>query len=122
MPGGTSPRTAVSSLNLNVTNPEEERREEARERQMEEEERKGMARRKEESWALMRVAVNFLRENTDKWRERKIEECDRIREEDKRDRLAVSKEKKKRYGINRLKRRESENDNEDRRKARDSQG
>jgi hypothetical protein len=39
----------------------EEKREEARERQMEEEERKGMARRKEESWALMREAVNFLR-------------------------------------------------------------
>jgi hypothetical protein len=80
----------------------EEKREEARERQMEDEERKGMARRKEESWALMREAVIFLRENTDKWRERRIEECDRIREEDKRDRLAVSKEKKKRYGMKRL--------------------
>jgi hypothetical protein len=80
----------------------EERREEARERLIKEEERKRMARKKEESWSLMRVAVNFLRENTDKWRERKIEECDRIREENKRDRLAVSKQKKKRYGMKRL--------------------
>jgi hypothetical protein len=55
----------------------------------------------------MRVAVNFLRENTDNWRERTIEECDRIREEDKRDRLAVSKEKKKRYGMKRLSKEEN---------------
>jgi hypothetical protein len=86
----------------------EERREEARERQMEEDERKGVARRKEESWALMRVAVNFLRENTDKWRERRIEKCDMIREEDKRDRLAVSNEKKKRYGMKRLSKEENQ--------------
>ena len=50
----------------------EERREEARERLMEEEERKGMARKKEESWVLMREATKFMRENTDKWRERRI--------------------------------------------------
>jgi hypothetical protein len=85
----------------------EEKREEARERQIEEDERKGMARRKEESWALVRVAVKFLRDNTDKWRERRIDECDRIREEDKKDRLAVSKEKKKRYGLKRLSKEEN---------------
>ena len=44
----------------------EEKREEARERQKEEDERRGMARRKEESWELMRVAVRFLRDNTEK--------------------------------------------------------
>ena len=37
----------------------------------------------------------FLRTNADKWRERKIDECDRIREEEKKDRLAVVKEKRK---------------------------
>ena len=56
----------------------------------------------------MREAVKFLRENTDKWRERRIEECDRIREEDKKDRLAVVKEKKKRYGIKRLSKEENQ--------------
>ena len=86
----------------------EERREEARERLIEEEERKGMARKKEESWALMREAAKFLKENTDKWRERRIEECDKIREEDKRDRLAVAKEKKKRYGMKRLSKEENQ--------------
>ena len=73
----------------------------------EEDERKGMARRKEESWELMRVAARFLKDNTDKWKERRIEECDRIREEDKRDRLAVAKEKKKRYGLKRLSKEEN---------------
>jgi hypothetical protein len=80
----------------------EEMREEARERLMKDEERKGKARQREESWDLMREAVKYLRENTDRWRERKIQECDKIREEDKRDRLAVAKEKKKRYGVKRL--------------------
>ena len=42
----------------------------------------------------------FLRENVDIWRERKIGECERIREEEKKDRLAVAKEKKRKYGIN----------------------
>jgi hypothetical protein len=56
----------------------------------------------------MREATKFLRENTDKWRERRVEECDRIREEDKRDRLAVTKEKKKRYGMKRLSKEENQ--------------
>ena len=56
----------------------------------------------------MREAVKFMRENTDKWRERRIEECDRIREEDKKDRLAVAKEKKKRYGIKELSKEENQ--------------
>jgi hypothetical protein len=41
-----------------------------------------------------------LKEKDGAWRQRRIEECDKIREEDKRDRLAVAREKKKRYGIN----------------------
>ena len=73
----------------------EEKREEARQHLLEERDRKRDAKRKEESWALMREAVAFLRTNDEKWRERKIEECDRIREEEKKDRLAVAKEKKR---------------------------
>jgi hypothetical protein len=49
----------------------------------------------------MRESVAFLRTNADKWGERKIE-CERRREEEKKDRLAVVKEKKRKYGIKRL--------------------
>jgi hypothetical protein len=50
----------------------------------------------------LRESAAFLRTNADKWRERKIKECDRIREEEKKDRLAVVREKKRKYGIKRL--------------------
>ena len=43
-----------------------------------------------------------LKEKDGAWRQRRIEECDKIREEEKRDRLAVTREKKKRYGINKI--------------------
>ena len=68
------------------------------------EERKRESKRKREVWDLMRVSMEFLRKNKEKWRERKLEETKRIKEEDKRDRLAVAKEKKKRYGIKGLSR------------------
>jgi hypothetical protein len=80
----------------------EEKREEARMRLKEDEDRKDAARKKEESWDLMKEAVRFLKEKGDGWRERRIEECERIREEEKIDRLALVKEKKKRYGLKRL--------------------
>ena len=51
--------------------------------------------------------MKFLRENVEKWRERKIGECERIREEEKKDRLAVAKEKKRKYGIKRLSKEEN---------------
>ena len=85
----------------------EEEREEARQHLMEEENRKKDAKKKEESWALMRESVAFLRTNADKWRERRIDECDRIREEEKKDRLAVAKEKKRKYGLKRLSKEEN---------------
>ena len=62
--------------------------------------------RKREVWDLMREAMEFLRKNKDKWKERRLGETKRIREEEKRDRLAVVKEKKKRYGIQGLSREE----------------
>ena len=70
---------------------------------MEEENRKKDAKKKEESWALMRESVAFLRTIADKWRERRIDECDKIREEEKKDRLAIAKEKKRKYGLKVLK-------------------
>ena len=65
----------------------EEKREEARMRIQEDEDRKREAKSKEDSWQLMKEAVSFLRTNADKWRERRIEECERIRKEEKEDRL-----------------------------------
>ena len=85
----------------------EEKREEARLRLQEDEDRKDDARRKEESWDLMKEAVKYLKEKGDGWRERRIEECERIREEEKTDRLALVKEKKKRYGLKRLSKEEN---------------
>ena len=49
----------------------------------------------------------FLRENSVKWQERKVTECERVKEEAKEDRLAVSRMKKKRYGIKRLSKEEN---------------
>ena len=85
----------------------EEKREEARLRLQEDEDRKDDARRKEESWDLMKEAVKYLKEKGDRWRERRIEECERIREEEKIDRLALAKEKKKKYGLKRLSKEEN---------------
>ena len=48
----------------------EEKREEARQHLPEERDRKRDAKKKEESWALMREAVAFLRTNDEKWREK----------------------------------------------------
>ena len=84
-----------------------DRRIEARERQQEDEDRKLRAMKREESFKLLRLCITFLREKEDKWRVRKIEECERIREEEKRDRLAVCKEKKKRYGIKKISKEEN---------------
>ena len=83
-----------------------ERREEAKRMKEGDEERKREFKRRKEVWDLMREAMEFLRKNKDKWKERKLEETKRIKEEEKRDRLAVVKEKKKRYNIQGLSREE----------------
>ena len=44
---------------------------------------------------MMKESIAFLRQNADKLRERKIDECERIREEEERARLAIVKEKKR---------------------------
>ena len=85
----------------------EEKREEARQRLQEDEKREEKARRKERSWDLMKEAVKYIKEKRDGWTERRIEECEKIREEEKTDRLALVKEKKKRYGLKRLSKEEN---------------
>ena len=86
----------------------EEKRVEAREMIKGEEERKEMAKRMKESWALLRLSTAFLKENEEGWRKRKLEECERIREEDKKDRLALGREKKRKYGIRKLSKEENQ--------------
>ena len=77
-------------------------------RQMEEDEdRKREAMKKESSWSLLRESICFLKENGNKWQQRKILEVDRIKEEEKKDRLAICKEKKKKYGTKRMNKEEN---------------
>ena len=85
----------------------EERRKEAQARLQEDGERKERAKQRKESYALLSASLEFLKKKEDKWRCRKIDECIRIREEEKKDRLAVCKEKKRRYGLRRLSKEEN---------------
>ena len=85
----------------------EEKREEKRRAMQEDEERKKEARRKEDSWHLLREASSFLKKNANRWQERRIEECERVRREEKEDRLAIVKEKKKRYGLKKMSKEEN---------------
>ena len=85
----------------------EERREDLRLRIEADEDRMKDARRKEATWELLRTSISFLKEKEGVWRSRKIAECDRIKEEEKRDRLAVAKIKKKRYGVQRMSKEEN---------------
>ena len=72
-------------------------------RQMDQDEdRKREATRKESNWSLLRESISFLKENENKWQQRRIKEVDRIKEEEKKDRLVICKEKKKKYGIKKM--------------------
>jgi hypothetical protein len=57
----------------------EERRVEAKEQLKEERERKDAAKKKEESWTLLRMSISFLKQNEEGWKLRKMKECERIR-------------------------------------------
>ena len=107
---GTRVKNATEEDNLRyrlVLNYMEEIREESRLLMQEENERKEAAMKKKESWELMRKCIDLLKANGDRWRERKINECDRIREEEKKDRLAVVRVKKRKYGLKRLSKEEN---------------
>ena len=58
-------------------------------------------------WELLRTSIQFLKEKESGWQTRKIKEVESIKEEEKRDRLAICKEKKRRYGLKRLSKVES---------------
>ena len=80
----------------------EEWREERRARIEEENGRKRSARRKELAWEMLRESIRLIKENEGAWRSRKSKECERIKEEERMDRLAIVAEKKKKYGIKKL--------------------
>ena len=58
-------------------------------------------------WELLRVSMEFIKKNEQKWRTRNLKECTKIRELEKEERLAIAKGKKKRYGIKTLSQEES---------------
>ena len=80
----------------------EEWREERRARIDEENGRKRSARRKELAWEMLRESIRLIKENEGAWGSRKSKECERIKEEERMDRLAIVAEKKKKYGIKKL--------------------
>ena len=80
----------------------EERRIEARQRLQEEEALKEKARQKKKRWELLRISLEYLRLHDEKWQERRLEECERIKKEEKEDRLAIVRVKKRKYGLKRL--------------------
>ena len=86
----------------------EEKRVEAKELLREERERKEIAKKKEESWTLLRMSISFLKQNEEGWKLRKMKECERIREEEKQDRLALAREKKRKYGIKKISKEENQ--------------
>jgi hypothetical protein len=85
----------------------EERRNELRARIEKDEERMKEARRKEAAWELMRLSISYIKSKEGAWNTRRVEECTRIREEERKDRLAVVAVKKRKYGGKRLSKEES---------------
>ena len=69
-------------------------------RQEEDEKRKMTAKKREEHWHLL--SIEYLKQQETKWMTRRIAECERVKEEEKKDWLAIVSEKRKRYGLNRL--------------------
>jgi hypothetical protein len=67
-------------------------------REEEDEERKSEAKMTRDHWELLRQSIEYLKENEERWQQKRIKEVNRIKEEEKKDRLAICKEKKKKYG------------------------
>ena len=81
------------------------RGEEEDEKREKDEER--LVRSKRRHWELLRLSIEYLKEHEVKWEKRRLKECTRIREEEKKDRLALVKIKKKKYGMNRVSKEEN---------------
>ena len=50
----------------------------------------------------MRESIKFLKDNEKGWQQKRVGEVDRIKEEEKKERLAIGEQKRKRYGIKKL--------------------
>jgi hypothetical protein len=85
----------------------DDRRQESKLQQEMDIERKQTAEKSERQLDLIRLSTEYLKQNEPKWRTMKIEECERIKEEEKKDRLAIVSQKKKRYGLKRLNKEEN---------------
>ena len=96
----------------------EERRQESKLQQEMDIERKQKAKEKERQWDMLRLSIEYLKENETKWRTRKIQECDRIREEEKIDRLAIESEEEKIRHHKAQQGRKQQTEEENRREAR----
>ena len=60
----------------------------------EEDKTKQKARSMEDHWKLLRLCVKEIKEKEEKWTTRKVEELERIKEEEKEDRMAIIRKKK----------------------------
>ena len=76
-------------------------------RHEEDEKRKMTAKKREEHWHLLRLSIEYLKQQETKWMTRRIAECERIKEEEKKDRLAIVSKKRKSYGLKRLNKEEN---------------
>ena len=72
----------------------EQRRAEARDRLNEDEEGKRRAEKRERSWHLLRESICYLEKNSEKWRQRRLKEVDKVKQEDEADKK--QKEEKER--------------------------
>ena len=66
-----------------------------------------IAKKREKHWELMRWSIEYLKQHETKWRTRRIIECERTKEEEKKDKLAIVSEKRKRCGLKRLNKEEN---------------
>ena len=62
---------------------------------------------KTKHWALLREARTFLKENEDGWKERRNGEIKKIKEQEKKERLEIVAEKKRRYGLQKISKEEN---------------
>ena len=76
-------------------------------RHEEDEKRRMTAKKREEHWHMLRLSIEYLKQQETKWMTRRIAECERIKEEEKKDRLAIVSEQRKRYGLKGLNKEEN---------------
>ena len=72
-------------------------------RRLEEDKKKRRASELSENWALLRLCKSTIAENGGKWERRGRDETQRIRDAERKERLTIIEEKKRRFGKKYLK-------------------